>query len=136
MEQAVQAIQRGAGGSLPVYYPRVRLKGSLFVESPRVYRIHALDGKWHKSYRMVIRRGPPGEYYGIRGTTWKDPPILESPSESRRVGRREFEVHYDGDRVRIVAWRTRKAVYWVSNTLLQSLSERQMMAIARSTRLP
>ena len=85
---------------------------------------------------MVIKKGPPGEYYGLQGTTWKDPPILDSPSEKRKVGRREFEVHYDGDRVRIVAWRTRKAVYWISNTLLQTLSERQMMAIARSTRLP
>jgi polyisoprenyl-teichoic acid--peptidoglycan teichoic acid transferase len=33
-----------------------------------------------------------------------------------------------------VAWRTPKAVYWISNTLLQTLSERQMMAIARSAR--
>ncbi len=136
MEQAVQAIQRGAGGRLPVYFPRVRLKGSVFVDSPRVYRIQDLDGKWRKSYRMVIKRGPPGEYYGIQGTTWRDPPILASASESRTVGKRKFELHYDGDRLRIVAWRTRKAVYWVSNTLLQSLSERQMMAIARSTRLP
>ena len=29
MEQAVGAIQRGAGGRLPVYFPRVRLKGSV-----------------------------------------------------------------------------------------------------------
>jgi len=35
-----------------------------------------------------------------------------------------------------VAWRTPKAVYWVSNTLLQSLSKDQMLSIARSTRLP
>ncbi|MGH3994695.1 MAG: hypothetical protein ACRDSN_19810, partial [Pseudonocardiaceae bacterium] len=136
MEQAVQAIRRGAGGGLPVYFPRVRLRGSLFVDAPRVYRIQALDGKWHKSYRMVIKRGPPGEYYGVQGTTWQDPPILDSASEKRTVGKREFELHYDGDRVRIVAWRTRKAVYWVSNTLLQTLSEHQMLAIARSTRLP
>ena len=85
---------------------------------------------------MVIRKGPPGEYYGLQGTTWQDPPILEGASETRTEGRRQYELHYDGDRLRLVAWRTRKAVYWVSNTLLQSLSERQMMAIARSARLP
>jgi hypothetical protein len=50
------------------------------------------------------------------------------------MGRREFEVHYDGDRVRLVAWRTPRAVYWVSNTLLLTLSKQQMLAIARSTR--
>ncbi|MDQ4129427.1 MAG: LytR family transcriptional regulator, partial [Actinomycetota bacterium] len=134
--QALQAIQQGAGGQLPVYYPTVRLKGSLFAGPPRYYKVHALDGKWHKSYRMVVRRGQVGEYYGIQGTTWREPPILESPSEDRTIGKRRFELHYDGDRLRIVAWRTRKAVYWVSNTLLQSLTERQMIAIARSTRLP
>jgi hypothetical protein len=33
-----------------------------------------------------------------------------------------------------VAWRTKKAAYWVSNTLLQTLSERQMLGIAQSLR--
>ena len=41
--------------------------------------------------------------------------------------------HIEGDRLRLVAWRTREGVYWLSNTLLQSLSERQMLEIARST---
>ena len=77
-----------------------------------------------------------GEYYGLQGTTWKNPPILDSPSEKRKIGKREFELYYDGDRLRLVAWHTSKAVYWVSNTLLQTLTERQMLAIARSTRLP
>jgi polyisoprenyl-teichoic acid--peptidoglycan teichoic acid transferase len=134
--QALQAIQQGAGGQLPVHYPTMRLKGSLFAGPPRYYKIEALDGKWHKSYRMVMRRGRIGEYYGLQGTTWRDPPILANPSEERKVGKRNYELHYDGDRLRIVAWRTSKAVYWVSNTLLQSLTERQMMAIARSVRLP
>ena len=85
---------------------------------------------------MVISYGLVGEYYGIQGTTWRRPPILDSGSETRRMGKRTFHVHYDGDRVRLVEWRTSKGVYWVSNTLLQSLTERQMLAIARSTRLP
>jgi hypothetical protein len=65
-----------------------------------------------------------------------DPPILDSPSEERKIKGRTFELHYEGDRLRLVAWRTPQAVYWVSNTLLQTLSEQQMIAIARSTRLP
>jgi LCP family protein required for cell wall assembly len=135
-EQAVQAIKQGAGGQLPVYYPTVLVKGSLFEGPPRYYKIPALNGSSHKSYRMVIRRGRIGDYYGVQGTTWKEPPILESPSERRKVGRRSYELYYDGDRLRIAAWRTHKAVYWVSNTLLNSLSERQMLAIAHSMRLP
>jgi hypothetical protein len=40
----------------------------------------------------------------------------------------------DGDRVRLVAWKTNDAVYWVSNTLLQTLSKSQMLTIARTAR--
>jgi hypothetical protein len=40
----------------------------------------------------------------------------------------------DGDRVRLVAWRTPDAVYWVSNTLLQTLSKKQMLSIARTAK--
>jgi hypothetical protein len=133
-EQGVMAVQQGAGTRLPVFYPTMRTKGSLFAGPPRVYKYRGRDGKLYGGYRMVIKRHLVGEYYGVQGTTWKDPPMLEDASEERRVGGRTFELHYDGDRLRLVAWRTPKAIYWVSNTLLQTLSERQMMAIARSTR--
>ena len=135
-DQAIQAIQQGAGGQLPVYFPTVRVKNSLFTGPPRYYKIVTRNGERHKSYRMVAKRGLVGEYYGIQGTTWKDPPILADKSEKKKMGKRTFELHYDGDRLRLVAWRTPKAVYWVSNTLLQTLTERQMLAIARSTRVP
>jgi len=133
-DQAVQAIKQGAGGNLPVYYPTVRTQQALYAGPPNVYRIRATNGKRYGAYRMVLKRGLVGEYYGLQGTTWKHPPILENASETRKIGRRQYELHYDGDRLRLVAWRTKKAVYWVSNTLLLTLSERQMMAIARSAR--
>jgi LCP family protein required for cell wall assembly len=135
MDQAVQAVKAGAGGKkFPVYYPTKRRSGSLFTGPPRVYVIHTPDGERKRAYRIVIKRGLVGEYYGLQGTTWQDPPILDDPSEKRKIGRRTFELHYDGDRLRLVAWRTKQAVYWISNTLLQTLSERQMIAIARSAR--
>jgi LCP family protein required for cell wall assembly len=135
-DQAVQAIQQGAGGKFPVYYPTVRVAGSEYIGPPRVYKLLTSDGKRKKSYRMVLKLPLNGEYYGVQGTRWMDPPILDGASEERTIGKRKFELHYEGDRLRLVAWRTPKAVYWVSNTLLQTLSERQMVAIARSTRLP
>ena len=133
-DQGVQAVRQGAGGSLPVYYPTVRTRGSLFAGPPRVYKLRGLDGKMYGGYRMVIKRGLVGEYYGLQGTTWRDPPILEQASEKRHIRGRTYELHYDGDRLRLIAWRTKKAVYWVSNTLLLTLSERQMIAIAKYAR--
>ena len=128
-------MQAGAGGSLPVFYPTLLLNSSQFAPPPRVYKLRGPDGKKHGAYRMVMRRtNANGEYYGLQGTTWKDPPILDDPSEKRKVGGREYELQFAGDRLRLVAWRTPKAAYWVSNTLLQTLTKRQMMAIARSAR--
>jgi LCP family protein required for cell wall assembly len=135
-DQALQAVSGGLRG-LQVFYPRRRVPGSLFAGSPRVYRIRDEDGKRHRAYRMVLVRSANGgirEYYGLQGMAWKDPPILKDPSETRELGGREYELHYDGDRLRLVAWRTDEGVYWVSNTLLQTLSERQMLDIARSAR--
>jgi polyisoprenyl-teichoic acid--peptidoglycan teichoic acid transferase len=133
-EQAVQAVQAGAGVTLPALYPTLRLQGSVFAGPPRVYKFRGTDGKTYGAYRMVLQNDVAGEYYGLQGTTWKDPPILEGVTERRKVGRRTYELVPDGDRVRLVAWRTPKAVYWISNTLLLTLSDKQMMAIARSVR--
>jgi LCP family protein required for cell wall assembly len=73
-----------------------------------------------------------GQYYGVQGTTWKGPPILDNPSEQRRINGRTYQLFFDGGRLRLVAWRTARAVYWVSNTLLQSLSNKQMLGLAGS----
>ena len=93
-----------------------------------------VGGKRYRSYRMVIKRGKVGEYYGLQGTRWKDPPILKGADETKKIGKREYEIFTVGDRVRLVAWRTDDAVYWVSNTLLQTLSRKQMLEIARTAK--
>jgi polyisoprenyl-teichoic acid--peptidoglycan teichoic acid transferase len=134
-DQGLQAVQAGAGGSLPVFYPTLLLNSSEYADAPRVYKIQGTNGRRYGAYRMVMRKyNANGEYYGLQGTTWQDPPILDDPTETRRIGGREYELHFAGDRLRLVAWRTPKAAYWISNTLLQTLTDRQMLGIARSVR--
>ncbi len=135
-DQGLQAVQAGAGGSLPVFYPTLLLNSSQFAYGRRACTsCGARTAKRYGAYRMVMRRtNANGEYYGLQGTTWKDPPILDDPTEKRTVGGREYELHFAGDRLRLVAWRTPRPSYWISNTLLQTLTKRQMMAIARSAR--
>jgi len=128
-----QAIAAAASARFPVLYPRLRLAGSVYASDiPRTYAILDEKRRRHLAYRMVLKKGSIGEYYGIQGTTWKDPPILSNPSETVRLGRRTFELYVDGNRLRLVALRTPRAVYWVSNTLLLSLTNQQMLAIAKS----
>ena len=133
-DQAIQAVEAGAGTTLPALYPTRRLQGSVYAGPPRVYKLRGTDGKRYGAYRMVLQTGRVGEYYGLQGITWREPPILEGVTEKRTIRGRTYELAYDGDRLRLVAWRTRKAVYWISNTLLLTLDEKQMLAIARSVR--
>ncbi|HEV3377481.1 MAG TPA: LCP family protein [Thermoleophilaceae bacterium] len=133
-DQALQGIEMGLGTTLPALYPALRTIGSVYAGPPRVYKIRGMDGKLYGAYRMVLQNPIVGEYYGLQGTTWRDPPILQGVTEERRLGKRTYRLVRDGDRVKLVAWSTPKAVYWISNTLLLTLSEKQMLAIARSVR--
>ena len=84
------------------------------------------------AYRIVAQTAGTGAYYGVQGTDWKDPPVLDGAQTRKDVGGRTFKVVGDGSKLRLVAWRTPNAVYWVSNTLQLSLSNSQMLGIARS----
>jgi hypothetical protein len=127
-------IAQGVRG-IRIYYPTLGLEGSSFsINSPRAYKICGPHGRCWASFRYVVQTGLIGEYYGVQGTTWMDPPILKSPDQIKKYGHRKLELYYYGDRLRLVAWRDRDAVYWVSNTLLQSLTKRQMLDIARTAK--
>ena len=134
---ALSKIKKAGKGPLPVYYPTLAAVGSTYVSdgtSPRAYAIRDRGGHKYKAYRLVVQAQGLGQYYGIQGTDWTAPPILDNPTKTRRMRGRTYELFYDGDRLRLVAWRTGKGAYWVSNTLLQTLSERQMLGVAQSLR--
>jgi LCP family protein required for cell wall assembly len=132
-----QAVLADPKLKFPFYFPTLRTNGAAYAGTePRIYTIRDENGKPHEAYRLVVSKGIAGEYYGIQGMTWKAPPILDKPDEIRTVGGRRLRLYYDGRRIRIVAFKTPRAVYWVSNTLSASLTSRQMLAIAQSlTRL-
>jgi LCP family protein required for cell wall assembly len=118
----------------PIYYPGRLAPGGAFADQPRVYSIITRDRRHYPSYRMVFSAGFVGQYYGLQGTTWQDPPILAGPHETHTIHGRKFDYYRDGTRLRLVAWHSKGASYWVSNTLLLTLSNKQMTAIAAGTK--
>ena len=137
---------RRVAGQFPIYYPTRLPYGARFVESdaylhvqdPRVYHFKDTDGKRHAAYRMVAEYGPEYEtqYFGLQGIRgWPDPPILDNPTETRTIHGREYEIFVDGDRVSLIAWHRGDNTYWISNSLLQSLTNDQMVGIARSAKV-
>jgi LCP family protein required for cell wall assembly len=132
-QQALDAVNDKVG-VFPVYYPTKRVKGSLTIGPPSVYKIETRDHKHYPAYRIVIKKGFVGEYYGLQGTTYTKAPILEDPSGHRTIRGRKYDLYADGSRLRLVAWKDGKSVYWISNTLLLTLSNSQMLSIAASTK--
>jgi LCP family protein required for cell wall assembly len=132
-DQALQAVNDKVH-VFPVWYPTKRVKGSLTVGPPSVYTITTRGGKRYSAYRIVIKKGYVGEYYGLQGTSFQDAPILDQDHTSRTIRGRKFLIYPDGSRIRLIAWRSGHNVYWISNTLLQTLSNKQMLSIAASTK--
>lgn len=139
---AREAIQAGVVGEiddLPVYYPKLQEKQSKYKPQMATgYDIASPGGKkfpW-QAYRLVVHLGRgeagPGQYYGIQGTTWKDPPVLDMAKSSERLGGRTFQVEYDGHRIRRLVWKAPQGTYWVTNTLNSRLTNAEMRALARS----
>jgi polyisoprenyl-teichoic acid--peptidoglycan teichoic acid transferase len=121
--------------SLPVYFPKAIVGGyraGYDDESPRLYDIYDRSRHKYRAYRIVLSQGDNGQFYGVQGMTWKAPPILDNPTDKVRMRNRTYRRYFDGRRIRLIAWETPKAVYWVSNTLSHTLNNAQMMDIARS----
>jgi hypothetical protein len=136
-----QAAALGNMG-MPVYVPRQIATGSSYEsgsaggttgEYPRAYEIHDQSGNAFPAYRMVLVVNPGlGQYYGVQGTAWKDPPILKNPNQTRNVGGKRLELHFNGRKLTVVGWRNPQGSYWISNTLTNDLTNAQMTAIAAS----
>ncbi|MGH2905717.1 MAG: LCP family protein [Solirubrobacterales bacterium] len=133
-EGKTQAVAAGFGIALPVFYPTVKLAGATY-QDPRSYRLTTPDNKRVSAYRIVAKTNKIGEYYGVQGVNWDDPPILQNPSESRKVGGRNYDLYYEGSKLGMVAFHRNGASYWVQNTLTRLLTEKQMLGIAKSLRM-
>lgn len=132
-----QAAIVGRKVKIPVFYPTGMVNGASYQnQSTRGYRITLKKGKRASAYRIVAKlSNSAGDYYGIQGVKWIDPPILKNPSEKRNIGGREYSLYYEGSKLALVSFQRAGASYWVSNTLTRKLTTKQMMGLAESLRL-
>jgi len=130
---SVLELAKEAQRKLPfkVEVPRVLERTSVadYEEPARVYWI----GQKHRAVRFVFRTGQ-SEYWGVEETNWDGANVLQSPNLERTLGGRTFELHYSGSHLHLVVLRQNGATYWVVNTLLDSLSNETMLAIAKGLR--
>jgi LCP family protein required for cell wall assembly len=92
----------------------------------RVYRMN----KDHLGVRLTFQTGE-NEYWGIQETDWNDAPILGSPSFEHKIRGRTYDFYYSGAHLHMVVLKANGATYWVTNTILDTLSNETMLAIAK-----
>jgi LCP family protein required for cell wall assembly len=94
----------------------------------REYRINDK----YKAVRLIYRRPSANEFWGIQETNWNDAPVLAEKNFHRIIGGRSYNFYYHGAHLHMVVLQTPKASYWVVNTLVDSLSNETMIAIAKN----
>ncbi len=134
---------RRARGYFPIYYPTRLPEDTRFVETdpyekvvdPYVYNLKDEGGNRHLAYRMmmVAEMSDGTHYFGLQGIRgWSDPPILDDPSLTKEINGRDYDIYVDGENVKLVAWHRGENSYWIANDLLRTLTNDQMIGLARS----
>ena len=114
----------------PLQIPTVLDRNS--VPDSRVpYRVYKLDDR--KAVRFTYSNNA-NEYWGIEETDWTDAPALEDKNFSEVIKGRQYDFYYNGPHIHMIVLRAGGASYWVVNTLLDSLSNETMLAIAKGLR--
>ena len=123
---ALMSVRRRMKFRLQV--PRL-IERSSVLDSESPIRVHTIK-RGHNAVRLTFRTSA-NEYWGIEQTDWTEAPVLADASFLQRIRGREYSLYYSGAHLHMVALRENGATYWVVNTILDSLSNETMLAIAR-----
>jgi len=136
------SVVPGAGASVELLRKRARrvpfglmvptvIERTSSIDRERPVRLYRIDpARKHKTIRLTYRTGV-SEYWGVQMTDWEDAPVLAERNVIRTIKGRRYELHYTGPKLHMVVLRRGTATYWVVNTLLDSLSNETMLAIAK-----
>ena len=72
-----------------------------------------------------------GGYYDFEGSDWLNPPLF-AHARVQSIDGRSYRFVNDGSHIHVIGWRTGNVLYWLTNTLLEELSNQQMLALAKS----
>jgi len=128
-----QAALLGPDVDFPVYVPSLTLNTASpdNFEPYSHYSVRDPQGHIHYGYRIDWATGNVGSYYGIEGIDWTDPPLFANADKVERYGRQYLYVN-TGGKVQDVGWIVGNALYWISNTIFDDLTNAQMFALAES----
>ena len=124
--------QSRARGPLPGALPGPADRRRRDQETSAPYALRDQHGHLHHAYVVVWRQNGIGGYYDFEGTDWLNPPLFAHARNAHDPRPRTYKLVDDGAHIHAIGWRQGNVLYWVTNTLLEDLSNAQMLAIAKS----
>jgi LCP family protein required for cell wall assembly len=125
-----EAVKAALSIPFPVLYPTLQT-GQSEQQTVRGYPLMDQHHHWHHAYVVVWQHNTIGGYYDFQGTDWLNPPLFAN-ARTQRIGGRTYRIVDDGSHIHVVGWRSGRVLYWITNTLLEELSNAQILAIAAS----
>lgn len=125
-----EAVKAALQVPFKVLYPTLQTAAAS-QEAVRPYALRNQQNKLHHAYVVVWRQNTLGGYYDFEGSDWLNPPLF-AHARVQTIGGRSYRMVDDGAHIHVIGWRSGRVLYWVTNTLLEDLSNAQMLAIAKS----
>jgi polyisoprenyl-teichoic acid--peptidoglycan teichoic acid transferase len=113
-----------------VLYPTLQT-GPAERQAVRPYALRDRHNALHHAYVIVWRQNTLGSYYDFEGSDWLNPPLF-AHARTQTIAGRSYRIVDDGAHIHVIGWRSGRVLYWLTNTLLEDLSNAQMIALARS----
>ena len=111
----------------PLLIPRVLEETSHLAPQDGI-RVYQVGG--HQAVRLTFVTDKY-EFWGIQMVPWRTAPALRGANETVTIKGRRYDLYYSGFKLEMVVLRDGGQTYWVTNTLLGSLSNETMLAIAK-----
>jgi hypothetical protein len=125
-----EAVKAAVEVPFEVLYPTLQT-GAAEQQQVRAYRLSDPQGHPHHAYVVVWRQNTNGGYYDFEGSDWLNPPLF-AHARVQSIDGRDYRMVDDGAHVHVIGWRSRNVLYWFTNTLLEELSNQQMLQLAKS----
>jgi polyisoprenyl-teichoic acid--peptidoglycan teichoic acid transferase len=125
-----EAVKAAVDVPFPVLYPTLQT-GQGEQQTVRAYALPDQQHNIHHAYIVVWKQNSIGGYYDFEGSDWLNPPLF-AHAHTQVIDGRAYRLIDDGSHIHVIGWRSGRVLYWLTNTLLEELSNAQMVYLARS----
>jgi hypothetical protein len=119
---------------MPTRLPSGTVTGDPAFRSLDAFRSYKLRGKRALHVTYYEPSSPAQTTFGVQVLDWESPPILQAPNQTRTLNGNTYLLYFNGAKLHRVAWHWNGRTYWVSNSIVDGLSNSTMWAIATGFR--